>query len=94
MVWCDNLRSICLAMNLVLHACIKHVKLDLQIACEMVLTNKLVVQHIASTHQPPNLFTMPLFIPSFQFCRSKLNIIYMSLCLREDIGYKHISKEE
>lgn len=54
-VWCDNMSTLTLASNLVLHARNKHVELDLHFICEKVLSHQLSVQHILTNEQPVTL---------------------------------------
>lgn len=49
--WCDNLSTVLLSANLIQHARIKHVELDLYLVREEVLQGRLIVKHIPSVGQ-------------------------------------------
>ena len=55
--WCDNLSTIMLTTNPILHARTKHNKLDLYFVRENVLQKKVLVQHLPSIDQVTDVLT-------------------------------------
>lgn len=73
-VLCDNLSTIALAHNPVLHARSKHMELDIFFVREKVLSKNLVVSHVPALHQYADLLTKALSPKRFLLLRSKLNV--------------------
>jgi len=73
-VLCDNLSTVALAHNPVLHSRTKHMELDLFFVREKVLQKQLLIQHIPATQQLADALTKPLSSSSFLDYRSKLNV--------------------
>lgn len=61
------------------HVRAKHVELELHFVREMVLENKLMVQHILSTEQPVDALLKPLSITHFLSLRPKLSVFILPL---------------
>lgn len=57
---CDNLSTIALTRNSILHAHTKHVKLDLYFVHDMVQAGDLQLQHVPSIDQVVDPFTKPI----------------------------------
>lgn len=70
-IWYDNLSSLALASNHMLHARTKCVELDLHFICEKVLSQQLAVQYIPLHEQPVYILTKPLHIFQFLLLRKK-----------------------
>lgn len=82
----DNLSTVLLAANHVLHSRTKHLELDLFFVCEKVRRKKIIVRHIPLHLQLADGLTKPLSDPEFQNFRSNLKVAcYEDLRLREDI---------
>ncbi|RZB76459.1 Retrovirus-related Pol polyprotein from transposon RE1 [Glycine soja] len=75
LIFYDNQSSIALAHNPVLHACTKHMELDIFFVREIVLNKDLVVSHIPSQEQVADIMTKPLSTSRFLSLRGKLNVV-------------------
>ena len=56
-VYCDNLSTVMLSHNPVLHSRTKHMELGLFFVREKVMQGKLLIAHIPSSDQPADLLT-------------------------------------
>ncbi|CAH9101651.1 unnamed protein product [Cuscuta europaea] len=74
-VYCDNLSTVQLAHNPVLHSRIKHMEIDLFFVREKVLLKQLTVYHIPSLHQIADVLTKPLSSSRFIDLKTKLSVI-------------------
>ena len=59
-IWCDNLCTVQLATNPILHARTKHVELDLYFVREKVLWKKVLVQQVPLIDQTIDVLTKPI----------------------------------
>ena len=85
-IWCDNLSTVLMAANPVLHARTKHVELDLYFVCDKVARKQIEVKHVPAKDQLADVLTKPLSNSNFPVLRSKLNVVdYTTLSLREAI---------
>lgn len=75
---CDNLSTIALAKNPVLHARTKHVEIDLYFVHDMVQEGYLHLQHVPSQDQIADLLTKPLSHDRFCLLRNKLNVVSLT----------------
>lgn len=73
-LWCDNLSTIALSANPVLHYRTKHMELDLYFVRKKVMSRSLSVQHIPSLDQADDVLTKPLSTTSFLRHRLKLHV--------------------
>lgn len=73
-VWCDNLSTILLTANPILHSRTKHMELDLYFVREQVIKENLTVNHIPSSYQKADILTKPLSKPSFIRLRQELHV--------------------
>ncbi|KAK5794789.1 hypothetical protein PVK06_036036 [Gossypium arboreum] len=73
-IWCDNSSTVSLAANLVLHAKVKHVELDLHFIWERVLYGELQINHVPGYDQVVDVLTKPLTVGSFLRCRESLTL--------------------
>uniref|UniRef100_A0A803P919 Reverse transcriptase Ty1/copia-type domain-containing protein n=1 Tax=Cannabis sativa TaxID=3483 RepID=A0A803P919_CANSA len=71
-VWCDNLSTVLLAANPVLHARTKHIKLDLYFVGEKVLRHQVEVKHVPATDHDG--LTKSISSQNFPRFRTKLTI--------------------
>lgn len=56
-LWYNNLSTIAFEANLIIHACIKHMELNMHFVREKVLPLEFLVQHIPSEEQPTDCLT-------------------------------------
>lgn len=77
-VYCDNMSTVLLTRNPILHNRTKHLELDLYFVREKVLEGQISVFHIASLHQRADIFTKPLSFSRFAFLRDKLRVGHFS----------------
>jgi hypothetical protein len=73
-LWSDNIGATILSSNPVFHARIKHIEVDFHFVRERVAHKLLQIRFISSKDQLADIFTKPLLLPLFQFCRRNLNI--------------------
>ncbi|MCH82052.1 retrovirus-related Pol polyprotein from transposon TNT 1-94 [Trifolium medium] len=73
-VFCDNLSTIALAHNPVLHARTKHMELDLFFVREKVMQRQLAVLHVPSHLQYADIMTKALPPTQFENLRTKLTL--------------------
>ncbi|RVW13767.1 Retrovirus-related Pol polyprotein from transposon RE1 [Vitis vinifera] len=84
-LYCDNLNTTYLAANLVLHSWAKHVEIDYHFIRERVLQEIVDVRFLPFEDQVANILTKALSAQHFLHFRSKLIVIYLSICLRGDV---------
>lgn len=72
--YCDNLSTVSLAHNPVLHARTKHMELDLFFLREKVLQKQLRVVHVPATSQYADIMTKPLPPSLFEAFRAKRTV--------------------
>jgi histone deacetylase 1/2 len=98
-ILCDNQSIVALSHNPILHACSKHMELDILFVWEKVIKTSLILSHILAATQYTDLFTKPLSLAHFLLLRPKLKVIAfrsttLSLkgeCRRNEIKYIFIS---
>ncbi|RVW28108.1 Retrovirus-related Pol polyprotein from transposon RE1 [Vitis vinifera] len=64
-IWCDNLNTVYLSANPILHARSKHIEIDLYFVRENVLQKQIQIHYVPSSDQLVDVFTKA--IPSFRF---------------------------
>lgn len=74
MIRCDNLSTVQLAANPVLHARTKHVEFDLYFVHEKFCQKKVLVQHVPSVEQKADVLTKPISSYKFPLPRNKLRV--------------------
>jgi histone deacetylase 1/2 len=74
-LYCDNMSTVALSHNPVLHAKTKHMELDIFFLREKVLSKSLIVRHVPATHQYADLLTKPLSPLRFLYLRDKLRVM-------------------
>ena len=85
-VWCDNLSTVHLSANPVLHARTKHVELDLYFVREKVAQRRIEVKHVPAQDQLADILTKPISSSQFPIMRSKLTVEdYSTMSLREAV---------
>lgn len=82
-LWCDNLSTIHLSANQVLHFKTKHVEIDIYFVCDLVLQKHLTVCHLLASAQIADIFTKLLSASWFLPLKRKLNVCSSNtICLR------------
>jgi histone deacetylase 1/2 len=74
-ILCDNMSTVALTHNPVLHTRTKHMELDIFFVREKVLAKTLLVSHVPSIDQTADIFTKALSPTRFELLRDKLNVI-------------------
>ena len=74
-IWCDNLSTVSLSANPVLHSRTKHIELDLFFVREKVVNKDLSVCHIPSIDQVADILTKPLSGAFFGRLKNKLRVV-------------------
>lgn len=74
-LYCDNLSTVSLSHNPVLHAKTKHMELDIFFLREKVISKSLIVQHLPAEDQIADLLTKPLSALRFLALRDKLRVV-------------------
>ncbi|XP_062074692.1 uncharacterized mitochondrial protein AtMg00810-like [Humulus lupulus] len=74
-IWCDNLSTVLMSANPVLHARTKHIELDLYFVCEKVLNKSIVVKHTPAHDQVTDILTKALSPSRFFLLRDKLRVL-------------------
>ncbi|XP_062085399.1 uncharacterized mitochondrial protein AtMg00810-like [Humulus lupulus] len=82
MLHCDNMRTLHLASNPVLHARTKHVEIDYHFVRERVKSGHLQLCFTPSDNQVADCLTKPLVASRFQELRTKLTVLPSPVCLR------------
>lgn len=73
-ILCDNLSTVTLAHNPILHNRTKHMELDIFFLREKVLSKSLTVVHVPAQDQWADILTKPLSAAKFVPLRSKLRV--------------------
>lgn len=73
---CDNLSTVTLAHNPVLHNRTKHMELDIYFVRENVLSKSLIVEHVPAMDQWADALTKPLSAAKFLPLRDKLRVFH------------------
>ena len=75
-VWVDNLSTIALASNLVLHARAKHIELDIHFVRDKVAAKEIDLRHVPSSDQVADILTkLPILHEVAQPLRRLLPIL-------------------
>lgn len=74
-LYCDNLSTVSLSHNPVLHAKTKHMELDIFFLREKVINKSLIVNHLPAQDQIADLLTKPLSSLRFLTLRDKLRVV-------------------
>ena len=91
-VWVDNISTISLASNPVLHARTKHIELDIHFFRDKVQAKLIELRHVPSVDQIADILTKPLGNQFFSKLRNKLGVISLSsLELRGSVKHALLS---
>jgi len=74
-IFCDNMSTVSLVHNPVLHSCTKHIELDLFFVREKVLGKQLQVVHVPAADQRADILTRAVSPSNFLINRSKLRVV-------------------
>ena len=74
-IFCDNMSTVSLVHNPVLHSCTKHIELDLFFVREKVLRKQRQVVHVPAADQRADILTKALSPSNFVMHRSKLRVV-------------------
>ena len=85
MLLCDNLGATQLSFNLVNHACMKHIQIDLHFIRDLVSQGCLQVRHVHTHNQLVDLLTKPLSRQRMWYLCSKIFLLDGSSILRRRI---------
>ncbi|KAM6582045.1 hypothetical protein CsatB_009047 [Cannabis sativa] len=77
-VWCDNLSTVMLAANPILHARTKHIEIDLYFVRDKVMQQQLQVNHVPAQDQLADSLTKAISSNRFPFLRDKLSVVSQS----------------
>lgn len=80
-LWCNNMDTCSLVLNIVFQAMTKHIKIDIHFVRDRVVQKKLKVRYVPNLDQIADNFTKVL--PSSRYLRSKLNLLNNPFSLRE-----------
>ena len=73
-IYYDNLSTIMLSHNPVLHSRTKHMELNLFFIREKVMTGKLLIAHVPSSDQPADLLNKAVSKSKFSTLRDKVKV--------------------
>ena len=73
-VWCDNLSTVQMAANPILHARTKHIELDLYFVRDKVVRRQIQVKHIPANEQVADVLTKAVSSSLFPTWRTKLTV--------------------
>ena len=73
-VYCDNLSTVMLSHNPVLHSRTKHMELSLFFVREKVMQGKLLIAHVPTHEQPADLLTKAVSKGKFLWLKGKLKV--------------------
>lgn len=73
-LWCDNLSTVLLAANPVLHARTKHIELDLYFVREKLMQQEIEVKHVPAQDQLADVLTRAVPSSMFNSFRYKLRV--------------------
>ncbi|MCI15351.1 TIR-NBS-LRR type disease resistance protein [Trifolium medium] len=73
-LWCDNLSAKALASNPVMHACSKHIEIDVHYIRDQVLQDQIEIAYVPTADQIADCLTKPLTHSRFHFLRDKLGV--------------------
>lgn len=74
-IYCDNLSTVALSHNPVLHSRTKHMELDIFFVREKVISKSLEICHIPAQDQWADILTKPLSSARFSILRDKLKVV-------------------
>ncbi|KAE8692104.1 hypothetical protein F3Y22_tig00110860pilonHSYRG00117 [Hibiscus syriacus] len=73
-VWCDNINTVAMAVNPILHTKSKHIELYLHFVREKVATHEVQINYVPTSSHVADILTKPLPLVKFDLFRSKLYV--------------------
>lgn len=77
---CDNISSITISKNPVMHSKAKHIPIKYHFLRGQVLEKKVKLEYVPSKEQVPDIFTKPLPRETFEYLIKKLGVVSTSFC--------------
>jgi hypothetical protein len=74
-IYCDNIRSINISNNSVMHYKMKHILMKYHFLREHVANNNIRVEYVGTQEQVEDIFTKPLQQEAFEYIRQRLGVI-------------------
>lgn len=74
-IWCDNKSAIALAENPVFHGRTKHIEIDVHFVRNKISNREFDLKYVESKNQVADIMTKALPNRSFEYLRSKLNVL-------------------
>lgn len=74
-IWCDNLSTVALSANPVLHSRTKHIEIDLHFVREQISKGRLDVRHIPAGYQRADILTKALSTKNFSRLKADLKVV-------------------
>ncbi|RVW72812.1 Retrovirus-related Pol polyprotein from transposon RE1 [Vitis vinifera] len=85
-LWCDNLNTVLLSTNPILHARTKHIELDIYFVREKVLKKDMDIRHVPVNEQVADVLTKAISSGQFNQMRNKLKVEGLTtLSLKGDV---------
>ena len=85
-LWCDNLNTVLLSANPILHARTKHIELDLYFVREKVLKKDMDIRHVPTNEQVADVLTKAISSGQFNQMNNKLKVEDLTtLSLKGDV---------
>ena len=85
-LWCDNLSTVLLSTNPILHARTKHIELDIYFVREKVLKKDMDIRHVPVNEQVVDVLTKAISSGQFNQMRNKLKVEGLTtLSLKGDV---------
>ena len=74
-LWCDNKSAIALAENPVFYGRTKHIEIDVHFVRNKISNREFDLKYVESKNQVADIMTKALLNRSFEYLRSKLNVL-------------------
>jgi len=84
-IYCDNIRSILLANNLIYHVRTKHIEVHYHFIREKVLAKEIDLIHVSTEDQVVDIFTKALGTDKLRKFKKMLSVLKVDLSLRGNV---------
>jgi hypothetical protein len=74
-IYCDNISTINILKNLIMHSNMKHIPIKYHFLQEQVAEKNIKVEYVGTKEQVAYIFTKPLTRESFEYLRQRLGVI-------------------